>query len=36
MDLIYSSDSDIEDFILAESLPTPRQPRQVSFSLNVL
>ena len=34
MDLVYSSDSDIEDFLLAESLPTPRQPRQVSFTLN--
>ena len=28
---VYSSDSDIEDFLLYETIPKSRAPRQVSF-----
>ena len=33
MDLVYSSDSDIEDFLVLETVPKPRTARQVSFTL---
>jgi hypothetical protein len=31
MDLVYSSDSDIEDFLVLETVPKPRTARQVSL-----